>query len=238
MEKNEESSDSEFSDYEVIYDYVESTYAHGDAHDMTEVKGKAEEKGTAEVKGTEELGTIEAEGTVEAEVVDEKQADAVTGTVDVDVEKQEIDEVVALADMDKDNSLEILEDISDSHADSRKHATEVEELSSKSDRSPISEDRGEETSVKTVEEGNIDEVDTEAIEKAQARAEVRPKVKVKKRNKAREEIEPEPPPVQRLRRSDRERKPPAWHDSYQINNMVVRQYEINWNQLIFYYNQG
>ena len=128
-EKNEESSDSDFSDYEVIYDYVEPTYAHGDAHDMTEVKGTAEVKGTEEEKGTEELGTIEAEGTVEAEAVDEKQADAVPDIVDVDVEKQEID-VVALADMDKDNSLEILEDISDSHADSRKHATEVEELSS------------------------------------------------------------------------------------------------------------
>ena len=38
VEKNEESSDSEFSDYEVIYNYVEPTYAHGDAHDMTEVK--------------------------------------------------------------------------------------------------------------------------------------------------------------------------------------------------------
>ena len=108
VEKNEESSGSEFSDYEVIYDYVESTYAHGDAHDMTEVNGTAEVKGTAEVNGTEEIGTIEAEGTVEAEVVDEKRADAVPDTVDVDVEKQEIDEVVALADMDKDNILEIL----------------------------------------------------------------------------------------------------------------------------------
>ena len=98
-------------------------------------------------------------------------------------------------------------------------------MSRKSDRSPISEDRGEETSVKTVEEGNIDEVETEAIGETQARVEVRPKVKVKKRNKAREEIEPEPPPGQRLRRSDRERKPPAWHDSYQINNMVVRPYD-------------
>ena len=57
--------------------------------------------------------------------------------------------------MNKDTSLKILEDISDSHADSRKHGTEVAELSSKS--VPISEDRGEETSVKTVEEGNIDE---------------------------------------------------------------------------------
>ena len=54
--------------------------------------------------------------------------------------------------MDKDTSLEILNDISDSHADTRCHGTEVEELSSKSDWSPISEDRGEETSVKTVEE--------------------------------------------------------------------------------------
>ena len=160
---------TEFSDYEVIYDYVEPTYVHGDAHDIIEVKG------TAEVKEAEEIGTIEAEGTVEEEVVDEKQADAVPDTVDVDVEKQEIDKVVALADMDKDTSLEIIEDISDSHADSRKHGTEVEEMSSKSDRSPISDDRGEETSVKTVEEGNIDEVETEAIGKAQARAEVRPK---------------------------------------------------------------
>ena len=73
-------------------------------------------------------------------------------TVDVDAEKQEIDEVVALVDMNKDTSLEILNDISDSHADTRCHGTEVEELSSKSDWSPISEDRGEEKSVKTVEE--------------------------------------------------------------------------------------
>ena len=79
---------TEFSDYEVIYDYVEPTYVHGDAHDLVEVKG------TAEVKGAEEIGTIEAEGTVE-EVVDKKQADAVPDTVDVDVQKQEIDEVVA-----------------------------------------------------------------------------------------------------------------------------------------------
>ena len=91
-----------------------------------------------------------------------------------------IDEVVALADMDKDTSLEILEDISDSHADSRKHGTEVEELSSKSDRSLILKDRGEGTSVKTVEEGNIDEVEAEAIGKAQARAEVRLKVKLRR----------------------------------------------------------
>ena len=34
--------DSELSDYEVIYEYVESTYIHRDAHDMTGVKKSIE----------------------------------------------------------------------------------------------------------------------------------------------------------------------------------------------------
>ena len=38
VEEKEESCDSEFSDYEVIYEYVEPTYVHGDAHDMTDGK--------------------------------------------------------------------------------------------------------------------------------------------------------------------------------------------------------
>ena len=129
VEEKEESIDSEFSDYEVIYACI-----HGDAHDMTGVKDSVETD-------------------------TEKDAEAAEGPdEDVETEEvEELDqEIVTEVDLNKDGSSEVPEKRSSSRKDFKKGDTDVKKASHKSYQSPISEDEGEETAVKEINAGTID----------------------------------------------------------------------------------
>ena len=64
----------------------------------------------------------------------------------------------------------------------------------------------------------------------------REEVEEKGENKVRQE--PKPPPKPAQRRSGRERKPPAWFDSYQMNQLVARPYDRKLESLNVLFNSG
>ena len=154
VEEKEESIDSEFSDYEVIYEYVEPTCVHGDTHYMTGVKESVETDTEERVEAVE--GPDEEVETEEVEELDQ--------------------EIVTEVDLNKDGSSEVPEKCSSSRKDSEKGDTHVKKPSHKSDQSPISEDEGEETAVKEINAGNIDK---KCRESGQVGTEARPKEKTK-----------------------------------------------------------
>ena len=206
----------------MIYEYVEPTYVHGDAHDMTDGKE------IIEIIETEELGEMdeieEAEGT---EVTGVKEIDIhrtpVSSTSEVQSEKQDSKEIVAQTDEGLNSGIQNLNsDVDNSVTKNDRRAVDV---SGESDRSPISGDEGEETSVKTLRKDTKVNSETGSVKDTKS-VDARPKERVKKKVKARLEIEPEPPPEQSvLRRSERQRKSPAWHDSYHMSSMVIRPYD-------------
>ena len=180
VEEKEESCDSEFSDYEVIYEYVEPTYVHGDAHDMTDGKE------IIEIIETEELGEMdeieEAEGT---EVTGVKEIDIhrtpVSSTSEVQSEKQDSKEIVAQTDEGLNSGIQNLNsDVDNSVTKNDRRAVDV---SGESDRSPISGDEGEETSVKTLRKDTKVNSETGSVKDTKS-VDARPKERVKKKNKS------------------------------------------------------
>ena len=178
--EKEESCDSEFSDYEVIYEYVEPTYVHGNAHDTTDGKE------IIEIIETEELGEMdeieEAEG---KEVTGVKEIDShrtpVSCTSEVQSEKQDSKEIVAQTDEGLNSGIQNLN--SDVDTSVTKNDRRAVIVSGESDRSPISGDEGEETSVKTLGKDTKVNSETGSVKDTKS-VDARPKERVKKKSKS------------------------------------------------------
>ena len=87
----------------------------------------------------------------------EEHVEAAEGP-DEEVETEEVEEldqeIVTEEDLNKDGSSEVPEKRSRSRKDSERSDTHVKNASHKSDQRPISEDKGEETTVKEINAGN------------------------------------------------------------------------------------
>ena len=95
----------------------------------------------------------------------------------------------------------------------KKELTELEIITEEETGDTVTEE--EPTEAETTTDDNEGETQVEEEE-----------THVKEVQMAIEEL-PRPPPKPHPRRSVRERKPPVWHDAYQMNQMVPRQYDSN-----------
>lgn len=204
----EENSDSESSGDEVGYEYVEPTCIHGDAHDPTE-----------DIENVPSDNSEEADtGLRLKEVHIGSPTDYQYGVTGKETETQNVSiesglslipeserEETALKEVSIDEGLV-------SGTENREYRTEETAVKEESidRRLGSGTERRESRTDESLAAADYVDDETEETEEKEA-------CTVRK--------EPKPPPRPEQRRSARQRKTPAWFDSYQMNQLVARPYD-------------